>query len=222
MTHVITYDTSDPQQIAAAEILFKRFLDEGYIIKSLSAMGNQAICQVRLPKGSKARELVPSHSRGQSKMEARGKPVAVTQTISLEPAVIESFMRQVREVVRSAVAEEVRKQVQIIGHDMPLGKRGEIGQAPGDSKLASLQRQADRGGLIDQVTVAELLGVNRRTLRRMIIKRLAPEGRALSKTMIRWRADEIRDWIDAGCPAQEKWKRMRDHRYEDWATARPR
>ena len=27
---------------------------------------------------------------------------------------------------------------------------------------------------------------------------------------VRWRADKLRDWLDAGCPARDRWEAMRE------------
>ena len=88
----------------------------------------------------------------------------------------------------------------------------------GGAAQVSLRQHAEEGGLIDTVTLARLLGIDRRSFRRLVVVGKAPAGRYFSKTMVRWRADEIRDWMDAGCPRRDAWERIRDSRYDGWAS----
>jgi excisionase family DNA binding protein len=53
--------------------------------------------------------------------------------------------------------------------------------------------------LISAAELASLLGISERTLWRLLSARRLPQPLRLGRNT-RWRADEIRRWIDSGCP----------------------
>lgn len=56
---------------------------------------------------------------------------------------------------------------------------------------------AELNRLIGTPTVAAIIGVDRRTLRRMIVSGRFPEADVkLSKTLIRWKRSTVDRWID--------------------------
>jgi predicted DNA-binding transcriptional regulator AlpA len=77
-------------------------------------------------------------------------------------------------------------------------------------------------GLIDMKTVARLMKVAQRTAYRFLSMGAMPKPLRLSGKVVRWRADEIRSWIENGCPPQDRWEEMRDRRFANWPTKRGR
>ena len=55
---------------------------------------------------------------------------------------------------------------------------------------------------------ADVLGVSKRTIRRMDQIGKLPR-RIVVGRLVRWRVDEIRSWIDAGCPHRDEWEAVR-------------
>jgi excisionase family DNA binding protein len=64
----------------------------------------------------------------------------------------------------------------------------------------------DTGLLIDSRTFARLLNVSYRTLYRLIDLKAVPQPVHLGR-IIRWRIDEVLEWIEADCPRQNNWSR---------------
>ena len=154
----------------------------------------------------------------ESKPTSGSQGVSITQVIHVDEAAIRSVLDQIGRTVRIAVAAE-------LSEIMPKRKATKDMVAPpgsaspvGGAAQVSLRQQAEEGGLIDQVTLARVLGIDRSSLRRLVVAGKAPAGRYFSKTLVRWRADEIRDWMDAGCPHRDAWERIRDSRYDGWAS----
>lgn len=64
----------------------------------------------------------------------------------------------------------------------------------------------DTGLLIDSKTFARLLSISSRTLTRLIDLKAVPQPVHLGR-LIRWRIDEVLEWIEADCPPQTSWSR---------------
>jgi len=62
--------------------------------------------------------------------------------------------------------------------------------------------------LIDIQEVARLLGVSVKTARRMDSRGKLPLSITPCKTK-RWRLEEVKRWVNAGCPGRLKWENMR-------------
>ena len=62
----------------------------------------------------------------------------------------------------------------------------------------------DRALLLRDVGAAQLLGVHRATLRRLVAQELAPPPCRLGGSIV-WRVDELRAWVAAGCPPMRRW-----------------
>ena len=64
-----------------------------------------------------------------------------------------------------------------------------------------MSTQASEPLLISAEQVASILNVSTRTLWRLLSAGKLPEPVRLGGST-RWRLDQVRQWIDAGCPAQ--------------------
>lgn len=62
------------------------------------------------------------------------------------------------------------------------------------------ERESDDCSLITKKKLAEMLSVSPRTLQRMLSAGKIPSPVQLGRKMIRWRVNEIKNWIAAGCP----------------------
>jgi predicted DNA-binding transcriptional regulator AlpA len=72
--------------------------------------------------------------------------------------------------------------------------------------------------LIDAHEVARLLSISYRTVRRLDMVECLPKPvQLLSRSL--WRLDELREWVNAGCPARHRWIHLRDHKYDLEAAA---
>jgi predicted DNA-binding transcriptional regulator AlpA len=56
--------------------------------------------------------------------------------------------------------------------------------------------------------VAKLLGISQRHLHNLNATGRLPRPIRLGRST-RWRVDELRDWLNAGCPARDKWELLR-------------
>ena len=61
--------------------------------------------------------------------------------------------------------------------------------------------------LISAKQLSSILGVSQRTLWRMRASGQLPKSLKISSS-VRWKAEEISVWIDAGCPCLEDWEAM--------------
>lgn len=64
--------------------------------------------------------------------------------------------------------------------------------------------QEDRGWLIDSKDVAKLLNVSARKLREMQASGAMPPLVRLGR-MVKWSREDLKAWVDAGCPLDRKW-----------------
>jgi predicted DNA-binding transcriptional regulator AlpA len=74
--------------------------------------------------------------------------------------------------------------------------------APSDSELPPLLLNADQA--------AALCGVSAATWYRFRSAGRCPAPLILSRGCVRWRAQELRDWIAAGCPDRKTWEALRN------------
>jgi excisionase family DNA binding protein len=65
--------------------------------------------------------------------------------------------------------------------------------------------------LLSAKDLARTLGLGLRTIRSMDAAGKLPAPVRIGGA-VRWRAAEIRDWLDAGAPDRKTWERIRDHR----------
>ena len=72
------------------------------------------------------------------------------------------------------------------------------------SHAAELERLA-----LPDAGVAKLLSISKRHVHALNASGRLPRPIRLGRS-VRWRADEIRAWLDAGCPPRDKWEEMRD------------
>lgn len=56
---------------------------------------------------------------------------------------------------------------------------------------------------------AQLCGVSVATWHRMVAAGRTPAPIRLSAGCVRWRRDELADWVAAGCPGRRAWNAMR-------------
>ena len=63
--------------------------------------------------------------------------------------------------------------------------------------------------LIDARALAQLLRVSLRTVWSWNALGRLPPPLHLSKGTVRWRLDEVRQWLDAGAPCREEWAARR-------------
>lgn len=59
--------------------------------------------------------------------------------------------------------------------------------------------------------VAKLLGVSERHIWSLHSSGRLPRPLRLGRA-VRWRVDELRAWVDAGCPARDRWEEIRQRR----------
>ena len=88
-------------------------------------------------------------------------------------------------------------------------------QAAGDcTKTKGMEMNTENNGdaLLNVKTLATMLGVHQRTVWHMDAAGKVPRPIHLATRTVRWRRSEINKWIDAGCPAREKWEMLREEK----------
>jgi excisionase family DNA binding protein len=83
----------------------------------------------------------------------------------------------------------------------PVMPRVAVRLAP-SKEPAMPDRPSDLARLINASEAAERLGVSVRTLRRLVDAGHGPAPVRVGRCL-RWRLDEVSDWIRAGCPRRE-------------------
>jgi predicted DNA-binding transcriptional regulator AlpA len=63
--------------------------------------------------------------------------------------------------------------------------------------------------LLDARQAAALCGVSPATWYRMAAAGCCPAPLRLSRGCVRWRSEELRRWVEAGCPDRRTWNAMR-------------
>lgn len=81
-------------------------------------------------------------------------------------------------------------------------------EAPGTTRDATILAAgglALQPALLDVLMVAVLLGVSRSHVRKLHDSGRLPRPVRLGRA-VRWRRDEVVDWIAAGCPPRSRWE----------------
>ena len=60
--------------------------------------------------------------------------------------------------------------------------------------------------LLDGLQAAMLIGVSRATFWKLHSTGRVPTPVRLGGRVVRWRKDELEDWVRAGCPTREQWE----------------
>ena len=72
----------------------------------------------------------------------------------------------------------------------------------------TLNHVEDKRLALPAAEVAKLLGISQRHLWKLNASGRLPAPIRLGRS-VRWRLDELRAWLDAGCPARDQWETMR-------------
>jgi excisionase family DNA binding protein len=71
------------------------------------------------------------------------------------------------------------------------------------------KKRSDERLLLNAREVAQLLNVSRSTIYALHSAGRIPLPVRLGRA-VRWRADELREWVAAGCPPRNRWMEMRE------------
>jgi len=134
------------------------------------------------------------------------KPVTLQLAFTLETEAIATLAGAIRQAIGAATVQ----QAEVGSH----GQQGAGASAP-QRKMTPLEasRNAlfrgqklpeDRGLLIDIKEIAKLLDVSERTISSMQASGRIPAPIRIGRS-VRWGYEEIRAWVQAGCPARAKW-----------------
>ncbi len=142
--------------------------------------------------------------------------------LSVDDAAIGGIVEQVRRVVETTVADQLRKVTfpqpteavkptkpqAIVSGGVNLPEVERIKAADLRTAILLGKIPDDTGLLIDVKTTAKLLNVSERMVYRLADQKAAPCPVRLG-TLVRWRLAEIIEWIDSGCPSKWKWPRSK-------------
>jgi predicted DNA-binding transcriptional regulator AlpA len=167
------------------------------------------------------------------------RAVTLMAQITLEPRSFRSLLRQFRDIVEQlfdqklmVLESKLRSQMDKAGvpgvpaDAVPEASAPSSGVEVSEStKVAASQLRSNlsakkpeppvlRDGLIDNVTVARLLSISRRTLSRLVEEGAVPEPVRITGKIIRWRAEELREWIENDCPSRQRWEETRKRKQD--------
>jgi predicted DNA-binding transcriptional regulator AlpA len=137
------------------------------------------------------------------------RPIQLQFTLSLDESTLNAFSEIIRLGVENgttSLAGVLRDSVEAL-----TKQRTESDVTSSDAKAtfyetqSSLPQAADTPQLIEATEVAKILGISPRTIWRLKDAGKVPNPISIG-SMVRWRRDEITDWIAAGCPPKAKWK----------------
>lgn len=149
------------------------------------------------------------------------QPISVVLSVPIPEDLIKTLESMIQTSVVKAVTEALASKPPArppaaIGTDVELTEKDRSQAAALIGSASAVKLQADAGGLIDMATLAKLIAIGERTVWRMLSMGAIPAPVRLGHKIVRWRADEIREWIETGCPQQETWEKIRDRRFQVW------
>ena len=121
------------------------------------------------------------------------KPIQMQVTVSLD----EQGANTIVELIHRAIATEV-------GFNPQSNARLNASQ---HALFAGQKPPEDRGLLVDTNQVANLLKVCRKTIWTMQTQGRMPKPIRIGSA-VRWSYEEIKAWVDAGCPKETEWKKI--------------
>lgn len=139
--------------------------------------------------------------------------------LTLDVHVPDELVRRVQDSLKATLIQALVEPLNAIRRAAPTPNLTRVGQADppiAQAAESGIREQAQNGGLIDMPAVSKLLGLAERTVWRMLSTGAIPAPLRLGTKIIRWRADEIRGWIETGCPDQKTWEKVRDMRFQGW------
>lgn len=119
------------------------------------------------------------------------KAIQLQVSVTLE----DEAANTVVDLIRRAITTEI---------DTP---RGGVSNAPRHALFAGQKPPEDRGLLIDTNQVAHLLKVCQKTVWTMHTQGRMPQSIRIGSA-VRWGYEEIRQWVEAGCPQRDEWERQ--------------
>ena len=82
-----------------------------------------------------------------------------------------------------------------------------------------MQAVSKAGGVgvlaVDARQLGAMLGLSVRTIRALDAAGKLPDAVVIGARSVRWRVDEIRSWLAAGCPDRGTWQAMKETRGHD-------
>lgn len=119
------------------------------------------------------------------------KTIQLQLGIALDEEAVETLVELMKRVVREVTGIDEQKEARLRASQHALFG----GQKPPE----------DMGLLIDNREAAKLLKVSERTLWRMWNSGEMPKPIRIGRA-VRWRYEELKAWVEAGCPPQEEWQ----------------
>jgi excisionase family DNA binding protein len=138
-------------------------------------------------------------------------PVAISP-VPIDPKLVEAVVDKLRPTLREAVAEGIKGLTlqTLVSPQSEVGvELTEIDRQKAKSvkeELLQSKRALDDRLLIDVGTVAHLLSVSRGTVYRLSCSGAMPPSIKMPGRLARWRADEMKAWVDADCPMMRDWR----------------
>lgn len=147
-----------------------------------------------------------------------------TRELTVRIPIDDDLIRSLTEVVTNAVEQAIKPELNALAQRLsvpkelpaptlkPAAATGGVALTEGEKLKAADLRTALLSGkigdttglLIDLSTLAGLLSISSRALRRLADLKAVPQPIRMG-SLIRWRLAEILAWIDAGCPPQRHW-----------------
>ena len=137
-------------------------------------------------------------------------PITLQLSVTLDANSTAALIELLTLVVEKAIGRRTQAAVTPTEHrsaeEKPLPKPKMTPVEASQNALFAGQRPPeDQGLLIDSRQASKLLRISSRTLWSMYNSRRMPAPIRIGRA-IRWSYEELRAWVNEGCPAQEKWE----------------
>ena len=137
------------------------------------------------------------------------KPIQLQFTLNIDESTLSAFS----EIIRLGVENGTKSLAEVLSDSIEtLTKQrmeSDVTSTAARETLSETQpllpHAADAPQLIEATEVAKMLGISPRTIWRLKDAGKVPNPISIG-SMVRWRREEISDWIAAGCPPKAKWK----------------
>lgn len=141
------------------------------------------------------------------------KTIRVEVGITLDNDAVGSLVDAIQHVIEKAIASGTGRALDAVKDRAKTEEPSTKSEAPPPATCSTPtptrpKQPEDMPLLVDSKQVAKLLNLGERTIWRMAHSGILPKPMKIGGA-VRWSYEEVKAWIEAGCPRDQKWKRLR-------------